>query len=197
MQKEKYNLSFTSGSLHLNESVMVAGMYFELKDWGKVKNTVIEKNLLKHRTSSSGKRVYREIQSRLMLLTEKQLLLLTEGSFDDKKQMLWLAICKKHRFIKEFTAEVILQKFYAMDYNISYDDYAIFYNRKADWHSELDAISDSTRKKLREVLFKMIREVEIIDNNGGIKPIYLSKYSFDVIKEDSVEWLEIFPVSGL
>jgi hypothetical protein len=76
----------------------------------------------------------------------------------EQKQLLWLAVCKRYAYIREFSVEVLNEKYLRLDYELTEFDYDVFFSRKADWHIELDKLTDSTRKKLKQVLFRMLRE---------------------------------------
>ena len=53
MVKSQYNMSFSSGGLFFNESLKVAEVYLEKKDWKIVRDTVLKNNILQARTESS------------------------------------------------------------------------------------------------------------------------------------------------
>ena len=65
-----------------------------------------------------------------------------------------------------------------------------------DWYEELESISDSTRKKLRQVLFKMLREAGIISKDKSIIPSILSPQLIDIMESSSTEGFNIFPIIG-
>ena len=73
-------------------------------------------------------------------LSDEQLELLVEGNPQEQKKLLWLAICKRYAFIREFASEVVREKFLQLDYLLTEFDYDAFFNRKADWHPELDGL---------------------------------------------------------
>ena len=93
MAEAKYNMSFTAGGLLYHESVEVAKLYLSLTNWPSVRGKVFENNVLQARTQNTAKRIFREISSRLDLLTKEQLEILAEGSYQEQIQILWLAIC--------------------------------------------------------------------------------------------------------
>ncbi len=66
-------MSFTTGGLFYGESIKVAELYLDIRDWKKVKKRVLADNLLQTRTQSSAARIFREISARVSLLTEAQL----------------------------------------------------------------------------------------------------------------------------
>lgn len=118
-----------------------------------------------------------------------------DGSRQDQIQILWLAACKHYQFVKEFATEVIREKFLNFDYMVTYDDYDAFFNAKAEWHEELESLSESTTKKLRQVVFRLAHEVDILSVNNMINPAILSPEVIAAIATEDPSNLMIFPVS--
>lgn len=194
MDTTKYKLSFTAASLSISESIKIAEVYLDCRDWEKTKNEVTENNLLQSRTNSRTIRVLRELIQRLKLLSDEQLTLLVEGNLQEQRYLLWFAICKTYDFIREFAIEVLLDKFLSLHLEISELDYDAFFNRKADWNEELDLITKSTKDKLREVVFRMLRETGLVSKNNMIIQATLSNRLIDILRVDAPMSYEIFPV---
>ena len=192
---DPYILSFTSASLSISESVIIAETYLELRDWEATKEKVKSENLIQARTQSSIQRVYQELEPRLKELNIDQLELLVEGSYQEQRQLLWLAVCKRYTYIREFAIEVIHDKYLRLDYELTDFDYDAFFNRKADWHEELDQLTETTRKKIRTVIFRMLREAEIINQAHIILPTVLSRRMIETLEPDAPTSYEIFPIS--
>ena len=72
-------------------------------------------------------------------------------------------------------------------------DYDAFFNSKLSWHDELDKLTDSTKNKLRQVLFKMLREAEVIDANNCILTAFVSPRVVEIINKYDSKYLSIFP----
>jgi len=191
---EKYLLSFTAASLSISESVKIAEVYLGCKNWDETKRLIKENNLLQSRTNTRSVRTYQEIAKRLQLINDNQLELLTEGNLQEQKYLLWFVVCKRYRVIQEFAIEVIHEKFLSMDYQLTDLDYDAFYNRKADWHEELDRIKESTKKKLKEVIFRMLREAGITSDNDLIMQALVSNRLMDTLRSDAPESYKIFPI---
>ena len=129
---QKYKLSFTAASLSISESVTIADVYLNCKDWGETKAKIQENNLLQSRLSSRTKRVFLELEQRLSTLSNEQLHILVDGTPEEQKQILWCAVCKTYAFIEEFAVEVMHEKFLSLNLELTRLDYEAFYNRKAD-----------------------------------------------------------------
>lgn len=195
MDEKKYVMSFTAGALLYQESLAVVEVFEELGDWDAVRERVMGDNLLQMRTLSASKRVFREVATRLEQLTPAELELLRIGPREEQGHLLWLAICKRYRFIYEFAVEVVREKFIRLDFDLSYDAYDIFFNNKAEWHPEVEGVAESTRKKLRQVLFRMMREANLLTSDNQILPAMLTPREIEAIAADSPCYLLGFPTS--
>ena len=71
MNRDKYNMSFSTGALFKRESLLVASIFTNVKDWNLVKKYVFEHNTLQARTVSTLQKIYGEISSRLQHLTDE------------------------------------------------------------------------------------------------------------------------------
>jgi len=194
MSNDRYSMSFTTGGLFLRESVELAALYLDLGDWDSVRKKALAENLLQSRTQSTLKRVSREVVSRLKVLSVQELEFLLEGSHQDQAYLLWLAVCRRYKFIAEFAVEVLRERFITLKADLSHEDFDSFFNRKSEWHSELDTLSPATRSKLRQVLFRILREADLLANNKVINAAMLSPGLLNVItKGHSLDAL-YFPV---
>lgn len=171
----KYKMSFTVGGLFYQEAVIAAGLYVKNQDWANVRKEILNSNLFQARTSATLQRVCREVLSRLQLLSIEQLKIIQDGSRQEQLQILWVAVCMKYDFIRDFAVEVIREKFLLMDYSLSEEDYTTFFDTRAEWHEELENLKDSTKKKLKQVLFRILREAEITSETSIILPAMLTK----------------------
>ncbi len=141
MKIEKYSLSFTSATLLHRESVLVAELYLQMKNWNEIRYRVIAENLLQSRTLNTSKRIYREVSSRLKTSSLEELEFLVNGTFEEQGQSLWIAICRRYKFIGDFSIEVLRERCLSLKYMLTYDDFDAFFNRKAEWHDELEKSS--------------------------------------------------------
>jgi len=196
MKKQKYKLSFTAASLSISESVNITGVYLKCKDWKETKRIVRENNLLQSRTNSRTTRVLAELIPRLKQLSDEQLELLVDGSLSEQKYLLWFMICKTYGLIKEFAVEVLHEKFLSRNMKVSELDYDAFFNRKADWNEGLEKITTLTRKKIRQVVFHMMREADLLTEDNTILAAMLSIRLTEALKPDAPMSFEIFPVES-
>lgn len=197
MAADKYIMSFTAGALLSRESVTVAELYREIGDWDAVREKVISENRLQMRTLSASRRIFREVSTRLKYLTPAEMAFLLDGSREEQNYLLWLGICKWYHFIHEFAVQVVREKYLRLDLDLTYDEYDAFFNDRAEWHPEVARLAPSTRVKQREVVFRMMREAELLTQHRRIIPAMLTPHLTQLIAQDSPNHLAIYPVSDL
>ena len=186
-------MSFTTGTLLQRESEIIIRLYCQSGEWDAVRQIVIAENRLQMRTLNASKRIFQEISSRLRLLNPPQQQLLLDGSYQEQKHLLWLAVCRRYRFIYDFAVAVIREKFLRLDFHLSYNDYDIFFNNKAEWHPEVERVAASTRRKQRQVIFKMLREAELLSADNHIVPCLLSPSLIQTLHAHETADFAIFP----
>lgn len=169
-----YRLSFTTGGLFINESNMAADLYLESRDWQHVRDQVRTENLLQVRTAAAALRISKEIVARLELLTNQELECIVDGSIRERGYLLWSAACRRYAFIRDFAVEVLREFFVTLRQELHLEDFDAFFNGKALWHEELDSTAPSTQNKLRQNLFRMLREADLISVHHIIQPAMLT-----------------------
>lgn len=171
----RYALSFTTGGLLAREADLIAQLYLRDRDWQAVRRTVVEGNLLQARTTSSRTRVTRETIQRLSVLNNFELELLVEASLTERCHLMWVAACRRYELIGDFAEEVLRKRFLLMTPTLGFDDFDRFITGKSLWHPELDDLKNSTRVKLRQNLFRMLREAGFLTEHGDIAPAVVSE----------------------
>jgi len=193
--KPIYSMSFTTGALLFRECLTVVELYGKLGGWEAVRDAVQAENLLQMRTRNASVRICREVISRLKLLTTNQIDILHSSSRQEQAYLLWLAVCKRYRFIYEFAADVVREKYVRFDFKLTYDDYDLFFNAKAEWHPEVARVAPATRGKQRQFVFKMMREADLLSTSGQIQPALLTPQLVGAIEQDDAAHFTIYPVT--
>lgn len=193
MAANYYSLSFTTGAALIREAIDVAALKCELADWAAVKAYVLAHNTFQSRTTSTLKKLYGEVFRRLQHLSDDELSLLATGAEAEQKQLLWLAICRHYRLIRDFSIELLSHQYDTARYVVKHDDYDAFFNAKAEWHGNLDGASTQTKAKARQVLFKMLRECGLINEHDEIVRQQIGSPVLALLKNNSTEDLNVFP----
>jgi hypothetical protein len=195
MTIERFRLSFTTGGIFLQEAPLVAERYLALRDWAQTRAEIRSQNLLQVRTASAALRLSKELVSRLECLELSELEELQEASLRDRGYLLWVAACRRYGFIHDFAVEVLREHHLLLRRQMSFADYDAYYNAKALWHSELDEIAPSTQHKLRQNLFRMLREADLISDQQHIQSAMLSPRLAQLLARRGREELLVFPAT--
>ena len=192
--KQPYKMSFTSGGLFLTESVVVAELHRVGEDWKATLERALQEGATSLPKAASNRRTLREIVNRLMTLSDDEVeFLIEEAGRQEQQYLLWIATCRAYRFVREFAVEVICDRYLSYHLDLPLESFDIFFEAKADWDEGLASISDSTRHKLRQILFRMMREAGIISDENRIQSTYLSAQLRQLIEAAAPADLAVFP----
>lgn len=192
-QDRPYLMSFGTGGLYVNESVAIARLHQSGSDWDDTAASALETGAFPVRKISSARRSIREIVNRLQRLSDEELSLFQDGSRNERAALLWLAACRAYRFIGEFAVEVLNERYLSFRTDLTYDDFDNFFTAKEEWSPKLAGLSSSTRAKLRAVLFRLMREAEIVSPDDKILGAMLSARLVALIRNGNSGELRFFP----
>ena len=193
---DQYRLSFTTGGLFHSESIPLVSAFLSGREWDELRSELVDGDELHVRTHGSRMRISREIIARLRELNEKDLQFFTEASYQEQKYVLWVAACRRFTFIREFAIEVLRENYLTMKNSVELEEFDVFFNRKAQIYDEVDDLKELTRKKLRQNLFRIMREADLITDNHMIAPPVLTPGFVELMKISSPDDLKTFPVSA-
>lgn len=193
MPQARYSVSFTTGALYLRESISVTELYLQTHNWKDTRDQVISENLLQARTRNTLNRVCREIVSRLRTLSDSELSFLPIATFQDQRYLLWVAFCRRYRLVADFAVEVLHERYLSLQIDLNPTDFDAFFNRKAEWHPELDQVRAATRNKLRQVVFKVLRDAELLTAENQIIQAHPSAPLAELLSRANRRDLLLFP----
>ena len=190
----EYIFSYTAATLMMNETDEVIKKYLVYRDWDRVRDIVIEENIMQKQSVSSRKRVFTELKRRIETLTPEQLSYVEEASSSDIRNLIFLSILKTYKFIFEFMTDIISRKVLMFDYKILNSDYESFFESKKNSIEALENITENTTYKLKQVLFRILEEAMIIDNtkNKNIVKPHISNEVAQLIVKDNPVYLKAF-----
>lgn len=194
-QVTRYKLAFTTGGLFASEARIIARVHDESPDWGQTRAQVGQDNPLGLRTAASVTRVSKEIVDRLQTLNPDELALVLDGSASERNAIMWLAATRQYRLIEEFASEILRERYLSMTPSLDLNHFDTFLASKAAWSPEIADLADSTRRKLRQNLFRMLREAELLSPGGAIQPAFLNDHLLQVLRPSGKEALSVFPLT--
>ena len=194
MTSQNYKMSFSTGGLLLNESLEIARLHVEGEPWDKTLLRARQESATSLPKAVSNRRTMREITNRLVMLSaEERHFLLCSADRADQQALLWLAACRAYRFIREFSLEVVREHYLSYQLDLPRESFDQLFDAKAEWDDDLAAIKDSTRSRLRQVMFKMMREAGILSDGNQIQTAIISTRLKTMIADQNPSELAIFP----
>lgn len=187
-------LSFTALALGLREAEAVVPLWLELKDWPTVGQRVIEGNLFQKASGASTRRIFRELRQRLQQLLPDTLEAFNESGVEQKRQILLVAACKCYPFLFQFITGPLRDKLAVFDTRFRSEDFDIYWNHLAVESEAFDAFTDSTRKKIRQVLIRLLAEAGILSSTRSphITPIHLTERMREILQPEGQSYLQVF-----
>ncbi|WP_223427792.1 DUF1819 family protein [Tateyamaria pelophila] len=193
-QSDNYRMSFSTGGLFINESVEVARLHEQGETWQDTIKRAMVAETTSLPKSASNRRTLREICNRLATLSSEELAFLTdEADRHEQQLLLWLAACRAYRFVREFAVEVLRERHLSYLLDLPLESFDQFFDAKAEWDDHLDSINENTRKKLRQVMFRMMREAAIISDDNKIQTTYVSPRLEKLFRRTNATEFAVFP----
>jgi hypothetical protein len=176
------------------ETEQVARLYLEHNEWKVVAEMVVDDNVLQKGTVSTRKREFAEIKKRLVNLHKEELLFLTEATTDEVKLYCLVLCAKSYRLIFEFISEVVRDKYLMFDYAIYDSDYAKFIESKTASSEKLQRITEKTKYKIKQVIFRILEQSSLIDSSKtrNIQKPYVSDELQNIVSQYDVRFLACF-----
>lgn len=175
MEQMKYSASLTSDAF----------LYFELKQVLKLKKDgiadkdlrkiILEKNVFEYKSAKGGSRVISTVIKRANVLDDTLREMVLTDPINTGKIINLYTIMKTSRIFYEFMDEVIREK---LEKNIGFiekKDINIFFTEKAEQNQIVENWSETTVAKLKQVIFKILFEVGIIEDkiNGKLNRLLI------------------------
>ena len=196
-QYSKYRMSFSVGGLMLNESLAIARAYRFGERWADARERLLAQGASSLPKLASQTRALREVYDRIGHLSDAERRYLSaEADRAEQQAMMWLAICRTYRFVHEFSVEVINERYQSWRLDLGLEVFDRFLAEKAECDPSLAELSSSTCAKLRQVLFRILRESGLRSDEGRIQPIWLSGRMKRLIEESNPADLRVFPGNG-
>ena len=194
---ETQNISPYKGSGQLTreqflfyEMRTTAKLIVEGLDDGEVTKRIVEDNLFQYPTEKSLASISKACIARLYALGDRDLITaLTTQPMDTAKQICLYAMMKMYRLVWDFMLTVIGEKYRLQEFSFGKKDINIFFMQIQEQDDFVSAWSDSTIKKIRQVLIKILVENGYLDHikSEHLNPVLLSSVLENGIRNNNDE----------
>jgi len=193
LSKNEYSMSFTAASLFPAESLALAKVYAETRNWEETRQQALQANLIQKRSYSSIMRQVPELIKRLKNLNDTQIEQLLSANDHEQKHILWLAVCKTYPFMKEFAQEILNEHYHGFNNRIEAADVRAFFDAKAVTFPKLQDLSVQTQKKVISETMTLLRQAELISAKNEILPLFMTASLEACLSEEDDEYRRIYP----
>ncbi|MGI6033283.1 MAG: DUF1819 family protein [Coriobacteriales bacterium] len=188
-----YCMSMSGSSARIPESVIAAQTYLELRDWNATRKSIVDDNLFQLNAVSSRKRVSGEIVKRLRTLTDDEVAFFSSAYGDDRCAMLWVAICRTYPFVRDLSEQLLAGRYNRTIPDLTREAYDVFFEEQSEIHPELTALTEKSRDKVRNVVFRMLDECKLVNKQGKITPLHPTSSFKSSLDEEHRDDLLLFP----
>jgi len=157
-----YNGEIVAGSLLIRESRKIARLLLNNADSGEWHQAIVIENVLQKHRPDTAMRQARLIKNRLSLMTPKLWEIVDKGSMDVAVQALLAASIKHSRLLGDFMDKTLRECWRTFTKNISIKDWKDFLETCAQVDPKVDKWTNSTRSKLKQVVFRILAESKYI-----------------------------------
>lgn len=170
----------------------VAALYLDCGSGEATYARIVRENTLKCRTVSALRRIAAELVLRLKKLSPEELARFVENRLNERNVFAWLAVCRAYDLVGDFAVEALHEAYATGQKTYATSDYEKFVNGKLALHPELDALSDQTYAKVRQNVFRMMREAGFLDKKGGIIPLVMDAELMNFIPERDLAFFPMY-----
>jgi hypothetical protein len=157
-----YNGDIVAGSLLIPESRIIAKLLLDQADENKWQKAIIIDNVLQKKNPATAKRQTRLIRNRLELMTPEFWSLIINPSTEVITQALLAASIKQSHLLGDFLDQVFRDRWRTFKQNLMAKDWEDYMEICAQVDSDVTLWKESTRNKLRQVVFRIFAEAQYI-----------------------------------
>lgn len=158
----------------MEESRKVAHLLLEKVNADGWHQAIVLDNILQKRSPATAIRQARLIKNRLTLMDKGLWQLVHEGSSEITSQALLAASIKHSHLVGDFMDIVIRQHWQTFQKEICLNDWNQFLDSCAQIDPQIEAWKESTRAKLKQIVFRILAEAKYIDNTRTCKLLPVS-----------------------
>ncbi len=188
--RTEYAISLTAGGLLLHETMSVIDFLIESRI-SDLNEAIDNSNILKTNSLASRTRIITELRRRNKAVRPDIWTWLKENDENEQKITLFYICLKATPILFDFQTEVVLEKWRALDLFIVKEDVLYFFDKKAQFETEIDKWSETTRIKAATVIIRILRESGILRKNKITPMEAPDSFWLFFVKQDDPWFLEL------
>lgn len=150
---------------------------------------IAEENLFQYPTEKSIRQMAKACVARLRYIDDDLIEAVASQSSETAKQICMYAMMKQYRLVWDFMIIVIGEKFRMQNFSFSQMDVNIFFMQLQEQDDYVAGWSESTMKKIRQILIRVLVENDYLDNGKAdhLNPVWLNPALENAIKNNNDE----------
>jgi hypothetical protein len=170
-----YNAEISAGSLLLRESREIAKLLLEQADDAVWRKALVVDNVLQKKSPSSARRMASLIRNRLEATDEEHWRLVLDNDREVALQALLAAALQHSRLLDDFLTKVVKEHYHTFKRQLAVGDWSVFIAECENRDSTAASWSDSTKKKLGQVVIRILAEAGYLESsrNKQLSPIQI------------------------
>ena len=151
-------------------------------------NRIVEDNLFQYPTEKSIRQMAKACVNRLKAMEDEDLIdAIASQSSETAKQICMYAMMKQYRLVWDFMITVIGEKYRMQNFSFSQMDVNVFFMQLQEQDDYVAGWSETTVKKIRQVLIRVLAENEYLDNIKAdhINPVWLNPVLENAIRSNN------------
>lgn len=150
---------------------------------------IAEENLFQYPTEKSIRQMAKVCVARLRYIDDDLIEAVASQSSETAKQICMYAMMKQYRLVWDFMIIVIGEKFRIQNFSFSQMDVNVFFMQLQEQDDYVAGWSESTVKKIRQILIRILVENDYLDNGKAdhLNPVWLNPALENAIKNNNDE----------
>ncbi|HOT77456.1 MAG TPA: DUF1819 family protein [Candidatus Wallbacteria bacterium] len=157
-ENTEYTATMTGNPFLYRETRIVVKMVCAGYDDGSIREEVINRNAFQCDKKNTNLKHLAEIKLRLSLLPADFAKLIDESDAETSRLILFYALLVRYRLLREFMAELLYEKLMLMEPLLRVPEVDIWLAHKKEQDDKVATWTESTMKKVKQVLLKMAVE---------------------------------------
>ena len=172
-----YDSKITREQFMFHEMRITAKLYRQGLSREEIIQAITKDNLFQYPTGKTIKSMAEVTLKRLDVLNDERLVeAIATESADVAKQICLYAMMLQYPIVRDFMINEIGEKFRTMDYTYRKMDLNMFFFRLQEQHERVASWGDTTARKIKQVLYKILVDANYIFNihSTELQPVWIS-----------------------
>jgi hypothetical protein len=166
---KQYQADLSAGSLMLPESRVIAGLLLQRFDDAGWQHALRVENVLQKSSPATAVRQARLIRLRLESIDASVWIAIRDGDKETATQLLFAASIKHSELLKDFLREVVADHVRRLEPSLSVTAWEPFLHDCAARDPAVATWSNSTRKKLLQVIIRILAEARYLESTRSLR----------------------------